>query len=495
MFVSQLVLKSFTLFVFLILPSASVVVAQQQEDDVENATLMTSDDSNDSSLLLPGELLDDNVAVYTLGDAGYENATSVQYMLPTWLKYQPPAVVYADTPEEISSIVRWALEETIDATATSATKEENDGSNEASLGLISPVGGGHSSAGYSMTGNAVAIRAGPNLSKVGPLNTQTETLVVGAGAICTDIANYLNGTGYVTATGVCPDVGISGWTLGGGYSPFSKFLGLGSDNVVSFDIVLPNGTYVENVHEHNHDDLFWAVRGAGHQSFGHVTSWTIRVLPLPSFLIHTVPDLPCEMDPEFCANVLNQWQRHNFYNKTWVDSKLATYSFHMSRNLSKGIDAPITVTFTFVYADSSTNANEILDAILQPFHEYIENNIPSGSKFKKQSYVETKNMYPLFHLDDEGYGSVSMDPNTNTYEAKVGLYLKKEMTLEDWRVLVDTSLGVRKLLTDGATGMYFVFEVYSNAITDKPSDDNAHYQRAQVLGTVTVFVRITQQHL
>ena len=38
MFVSQLVLKSFALFVFLVLPSASVVVAQQQEDDIENAT-------------------------------------------------------------------------------------------------------------------------------------------------------------------------------------------------------------------------------------------------------------------------------------------------------------------------------------------------------------------------------------------------------------------------------------------------------------------------
>ena len=42
MFVSQLVLKSFALLVFIVLPSASVVVAQQQEEDDENATLMTN---------------------------------------------------------------------------------------------------------------------------------------------------------------------------------------------------------------------------------------------------------------------------------------------------------------------------------------------------------------------------------------------------------------------------------------------------------------------
>ena len=55
MFVSQLVLKSFALLVFLV-SSASVVVAQQQDDKNANATLatlMTNDDNKtDSSSLL-----------------------------------------------------------------------------------------------------------------------------------------------------------------------------------------------------------------------------------------------------------------------------------------------------------------------------------------------------------------------------------------------------------------------------------------------------------
>ena len=52
---------------------------------------------------------------------------------------------------------------------------------------------------------------------------------------------------------------------------FSKKLGLGADNVKSMRVLLPNATEVDASPSSN-PDLFWAMRGAGHQSFGWLLS-------------------------------------------------------------------------------------------------------------------------------------------------------------------------------------------------------------------------------
>jgi FAD/FMN-containing dehydrogenase len=48
-----------------------------------------------------------------------------------------------------------------------------------------------------------------------------------------------------------------------------------ADQVVSARLVLPNGELV-TVSEKSNPDLFWAIRGAGH-NFGLVTEWEYRV--------------------------------------------------------------------------------------------------------------------------------------------------------------------------------------------------------------------------
>ena len=63
---------------------------------------------------------------------------------------------------------------------------------------------------------------------------------------------------------------------------FSKKLGLGADNIKSMQVVLHNGTEVVASPDLN-PDLFWAMRGAGHQSFGWLTSLNIGLLALNTF--------------------------------------------------------------------------------------------------------------------------------------------------------------------------------------------------------------------
>ena len=72
-------------------------------------------------------------------------------------------------------------------------------------------------------------------------------------------------------------VGVTGGYLaGGGHSPVTSVFGLGSDQVLSVDIVTPNGRFI-TADEKHHEDLFWAIRGGGPATWGVVVSMTVKV--------------------------------------------------------------------------------------------------------------------------------------------------------------------------------------------------------------------------
>lgn len=58
----------------------------------------------------------------------------------------------------------------------------------------------------------------------------------------------------------------------------SSLVGMGADQVLSLDVVLPNGRFV-TADENSNPDLFWALRGGGGSTYGVVTSVTIRAYP------------------------------------------------------------------------------------------------------------------------------------------------------------------------------------------------------------------------
>ena len=91
-------------------------------------------------------------------------------------------------------------------------------------------------------------------------------------------------TNKVTVVGgECKSVGVSGgYIAGGGHSPLSSKYGMGADQVLSIDVVLPNGRFV-TADETRNTDLFWALRGGGGATFGVVTSLTVKALPKMSF--------------------------------------------------------------------------------------------------------------------------------------------------------------------------------------------------------------------
>lgn len=63
--------------------------------------------------------------------------------------------------------------------------------------------------------------------------------------------------------------------MGGGIGNLVSNFGLGSDNIISARVITANGSVVTASQEQN-SDLFWALRGAGH-NFGIVSELMVKV--------------------------------------------------------------------------------------------------------------------------------------------------------------------------------------------------------------------------
>ncbi|KAH7333360.1 hypothetical protein BKA65DRAFT_43222 [Rhexocercosporidium sp. MPI-PUGE-AT-0058] len=101
----------------------------------------------------------------------------------------------------------------------------------------------------------------------------------GAGVQAFEInaAAYRRGLMVVGGEGVTVGV-MGGYIQGGGHSPLSSIHGMASDQVLSMEVVTPDGRFVTADFAEN-TELFWALRGGGGSTFGVVTSVTIKAYP------------------------------------------------------------------------------------------------------------------------------------------------------------------------------------------------------------------------
>jgi FAD/FMN-containing dehydrogenase len=101
---------------------------------------------------------------------------------------------------------------------------------------------------------------------------------VGPGAVWGDVIAAAAPCGLAPVTGSSPDVGVVGFTLGGGVGWLSRKLGYGADSLLRVDIVTADGRLLRASANEN-ADLFWAVRGGG-GNFGVVTALELRLHPV-----------------------------------------------------------------------------------------------------------------------------------------------------------------------------------------------------------------------
>jgi hypothetical protein len=86
--------------------------------------------------------------------------------------------------------------------------------------------------------------------------------------------------GLAPLSGSSPDVGVVGYTLGGGQSPtLGRSFGYAADHVHAVEIVTADGA-LRRATPSTEPELFWAVRG-GKGNFGVVTAIEFRLFPVP----------------------------------------------------------------------------------------------------------------------------------------------------------------------------------------------------------------------
>lgn len=101
----------------------------------------------------------------------------------------------------------------------------------------------------------------------------------GSGVQGTELYEFADANNVTAIAGEGRTVGWGGgYIAGGGHSPLSSKYGMAADQIVSIDLVTPDGRFI-TANEEENSDLFWGLRGGGGSTFGVVTSYTIKVHP------------------------------------------------------------------------------------------------------------------------------------------------------------------------------------------------------------------------
>src|SRR5690606_8223546 len=118
---------------------------------------------------------------------------------------------------------------------------------------LSILDGGHSAAGYCLQQNGVVLNMRAMNKTTADL--AAGTLTVEAGARFSDVYQYTidQAAPWIPIGGGCPQVGVAGFTLGGGWSFLSRSFGLAIDNLISCDLMLANGSIVTASADSNPD--------------------------------------------------------------------------------------------------------------------------------------------------------------------------------------------------------------------------------------------------
>jgi hypothetical protein len=112
--------------------------------------------------------------------------------------------------------------------------------------------------------------------------------------------------GLAGLCGSSPGVGVVGYTLGGGTGWLARKYGYACDSVVAAEVVTGDGRLLR-ANEHEHTDLFWALRGGG-GAFAIVTALEFRLYPVERVYGGSM-FFPIERAREV-LNVYSNWTRH-----------------------------------------------------------------------------------------------------------------------------------------------------------------------------------------
>jgi FAD/FMN-containing dehydrogenase len=140
---------------------------------------------------------------------------------------------------------------------------------------IAPQGTGHGAEPLEPLDGAMLLRT--TRMRTVSIDPAARTARAEAGAVWQDVTVPAGQHGLAALAGTAADVGVIGYTLGGGLGWLARRYGLAANSVTAAELVTPDGHLVRADAGHE-PDLFWAVRGGG--GVGVVTALEMRLYPV-----------------------------------------------------------------------------------------------------------------------------------------------------------------------------------------------------------------------
>ena len=193
--------------------------------------------------------------VHLPGDPGYDAGRTPWNLADQ----RPAAVAVPRDAAEVAAVVRAA----------------------AAAGLrVAPQSTGHNAAPLAAAGLADVVLVRTTALQEVVVDAERRVCRVGGGVEWQAAVEAAAPYGLACLHGSSPNVGVSGYSLGGGIGWYARKLGLATSNLTAVEVVLADGRLVRADAE-QHAELFWAVRGGG-GSFGVVTALEFALFAIPT---------------------------------------------------------------------------------------------------------------------------------------------------------------------------------------------------------------------
>ena len=166
---------------------------------------------------------------------------------------RPPAVAFVESADDVSKVITFARENGLS---------------------VAGQGTGHGAVSLGSLDETILIKT----ERMRAVDIESEKARVEAGALAEDVAGAAFQQGMSSMPGTSPNVGVTGYTLGGGLSWFGRKHGWACNRVSSIELVAADGE-ARTVDATSDPDLFWALRGGG-GGYAIVTALHVELLPI-----------------------------------------------------------------------------------------------------------------------------------------------------------------------------------------------------------------------
>ncbi len=186
------------------------------------------------------------------GDEAWETARQAWNLA---VDQRPVAVVYPESADDVAATVRFAAEHGL---------------------RIAFNAGGHNTGPIDWSRDTLLLKTERMRGiEIDPAGRRAR---VEAGALAKPLAVAAGEHGLAYLAGTSPDVGVLGYTLGGGMSWMIRKFGFACNSMVAAEVVTADGHLLRTDHE-TEPELFWALRGGG-GNVAAVTALELQLFPI-----------------------------------------------------------------------------------------------------------------------------------------------------------------------------------------------------------------------